>query len=60
VSAGMVRAVAAAALAAGAWAMWTLPAVPLLVSLLLCYAGAWGAECFWLLRAIRTRGGASG
>ena len=53
VSAGMVRAVAAAALAAGAWAIWKLPAVPLLVSLLACYVGAWGAECFWLLRAIR-------
>ena len=39
VSAGMVRALAAAGLAAGVWAIWRLPAVPLLASLLACYAG---------------------
>ena len=58
VSAGMVRTVAAAALAAGAWALWKLPVVPMLLSLLACYAGAWGAECFWLVRAIRRPSGA--
>jgi hypothetical protein len=53
VMAGIVRTVGAAAIAAGVWAIWSPPLVPLLLSLLACYAGAWGAECFWVLRAIR-------
>ena len=57
VMAGIVRTIGAAALAAGAWAIWKLPHLPLLLTLLACYGGAWGAECFWVLRAIRKLGG---
>jgi hypothetical protein len=57
VMAGIVRTVGAAALAAGAWAIWKLPHLPLLLTMLACYAGAWGAECFWILKAIRKSGG---
>ncbi len=53
VAGSLGRVVVAAGLAASAWGIWDLPVRTLLLSLLVCYAGAWGAECLWVLRALR-------
>ena len=53
VSGSIFRLLVAGGLALGAWWAWALEPTPLIASVLAGYLGAWGGQCFWLLRAIR-------
>jgi hypothetical protein len=49
----VVRIILSAALAAGAWAIFSLPVTPLLLSLLVSYLAGSLGECAWLMLALR-------